>query len=205
MPQPYQLHRRRMRSRRRSTEGVSEGRTQAPTTLGASRLGGSHPGTYRCASFTSTPKPVPFPRVDQRLFTSSTGAAQLGQSCQMSVIRALDLGNSIVRMTWLPSGLRRGALSGVARRAPTVEQLGLKVAKPLRQPALLVKRHYLVGAPDAVEDVHVARRGPGWWWRLDASDRGSERHPAEGPRRGDGPERGEEHTPPDPHHRTTSR
>ena len=54
----------------------------------------------------------------------------------------------------------------------------------------------------AVEDVHVARRGPRCWWRLDASDRG--RHPAEGPRRGDGRERGEEHTPPDPHHRTTS-
>src|SRR5215469_16153055 len=95
--------------------------------------------------------------------------------------------------------------SGVARGAATVEQIGLKVAKPLRQPAVLVKRHHLVGAPDAVEDVHVARRGPGWWWRLDASDRGSEQHPAEGPRRGDGPERGEEHTPPDPHHRTTSR
>ena len=27
---------------------------------------------------------------------------------------------------------------------------------------------------------------------------------AEGPRRGDGRERGEEHTPPDPHHRTAS-
>src|SRR5215831_20011602 len=82
--------------------------------------------------------------------------------------------------------------------------MGLKVAKPLRQPAVLVKRHHLVGAPDAVKDVHVAGRGPNWWWRLDASDRGSGRHPAEGPRRGDGRERGDEHTPPDPHHRTTS-
>ena len=45
-----------------------------------------------------------------------------------------------------------------------VEQIGLKVAKQLRQPAVLVERHHFVGAPDAVEDVHVARRGSGRWW-----------------------------------------
>jgi len=34
--------------------------------------------------------------------------------------------------------------------------MGLKVAKSLRQTPVLVERHHLVGAPDAVEDVHVA-------------------------------------------------
>ena len=34
--------------------------------------------------------------------------------------------------------------------------MGLKVAKSLRQTPVLVERHHLVGAPDAVEDGHVA-------------------------------------------------
>jgi len=50
----------------------------------------------------------------------------------------------------------------IGRRVLLAALAAVAAAWPFRQ-----------GAPDAVEDVHVARRGPDWWWRLDASDRGS--------------------------------
>ena len=52
-------------------------------------------------------------------------------TCQMSVIRAFDFGNSIVRMTGLPSGWRRGVppASTIGTWQPSQEVLWLPLAK----------------------------------------------------------------------------